>query len=263
LGNQNLERGLPPLPGDESSSSVLPVQPLKEEIEDERRAQQADQIDNETDLILLAKCGNKAAANRLIELTYPSVQSYLMSRLSRIIGIQRAEDIAKDRAQETFERAWKKLPDYRPQGKPFVVWLRRIADKILFEWLRELKEEKVVDSLETYQEIEDEQVSRPEEQAITAEKQARYERALAALKPKEQLIVTMRFRENLRFREIGKLLDIKESAAKASFHRIGKKLHKKLTREDAQEERRPSERRKKRPRPKSGIPHQAEHDKPT
>ena len=52
--------------------------------------------------------------------------------------------------------------------------------------------------------------------------------AVLELKPQHQTIITLRFFENMRFEEIAQILDITESTARVTLHRILSKLRKHL-----------------------------------
>lgn len=52
--------------------------------------------------------------------------------------------------------------------------------------------------------------------------------AILKLKPQHQTIITLRFFENLRFEQIARILDITQSTARVTLHRILNKLQKHL-----------------------------------
>jgi RNA polymerase sigma-70 factor (ECF subfamily) len=82
---------------------------------------------NEVALIKLAQEGNQRAFARLCSDHYSKIIQYLIPR----VGCDNADDVA----QETFIRAWKRLPDLRVPML-FTHWLRRIARNCAYDYLR-------------------------------------------------------------------------------------------------------------------------------
>jgi RNA polymerase sigma-70 factor, ECF subfamily len=76
--------------------------------------------DFENDLIAAAKDGSRDAFAQIYETHVDRVYAYLLSRLRQASD---AEDVTAD----VFIRAMKGLNKYKPQGKPFIAWLIRIA----------------------------------------------------------------------------------------------------------------------------------------
>ena len=198
--------------------------------------QQAGAIDEEAALILHAQQGDMEASNRLAQATYPRVLNYIRNRLrcrlTLKLSAQRVEEIAEVKAQDTYERAWKKLPDYQPQGKPFLAMLYGIAQKICHETLRELAREWNVVDIETCQDLEAEQSSYPEKVVMMMEELEELHRALKTLSPTEQLIIQRHYRDKQSYREIAQALNITVSNAKNKSYRGREKLKQLLVASD-------------------------------
>lgn len=196
--------------------------------EDEAPLQRVGEIDEEADLVLCARQGDIEASNRLAQSTYPRILNYFRSKLRNRLALrlspQRVEEIAEVKTQDTYERAWKKLPDYRLQGKPFLVMLYSIAQKIWQETQRELAKERNVDNFETHQELEAGYSSCPEEVVIRLEEQEELQRALKTLSATEQLIIHLHYREAQSYQAIARLLNVTENNAKNRSYRSRKKL---------------------------------------
>jgi len=211
------------------SSSACPndIIPLID-VEDEALLQRVGEIDEEADLVLQARQGDREASNRLAQATYPRILNYFRSRLRNRLALklnpQRVEEIAEVKTQDTYERAWKKLPDYHLQGKPFLVVLYSIAQKIWQETQRELAKERHVDTFETHPELEAGYSSCPEGVVIRSEEQEELQRALKTLSATEQLIINLHYREGQSYQAIARLLNTTENNAKNRAYRSRKKL---------------------------------------
>ncbi|HZO75130.1 MAG TPA: RNA polymerase sigma factor, partial [Ktedonobacteraceae bacterium] len=211
------------------SSSACPNDIISRvDAEDEALLQRAGEIDEEADLVLYARQGDIEASNRLVQATYPRILNYFRSRLRNRLALrlspQRVEEIAEVKTQDTYERAWKKLPDYHLQGKPFLVMLYGIAQKIWQETQRELAKERNVDNFETHLELEAEYSSCPEEVVIRSEALEELQRALKTLSATEQLIIHLHYREAQSYQAIARLLNVTENNAKNRSYRSRKKL---------------------------------------
>ena len=77
--------------------------------------------------------GEQAAVRRLLD-----------ARLPRILALARRlladPDEAQDVAQETFLRAWKQAPSWRPGQARFDTWLHRVALNLCYDRLRRRRE---------------------------------------------------------------------------------------------------------------------------
>lgn len=232
--------------------------------EDEALIQQVDEVDEEMALVQHAQQGDMEASNRLVQSTYPRVLNYFRNKLrSRPVlklSIQRVEELAEVKTQDTYERAWKKLPDYHLQGKPFLVILYGIAQKIWQEMLRELVKERNVDDFEAHPELEAERSSCPEEMIIRWEELEELQRALQTLSPTEQRIIHLHYREKQSYQQIARSLNITENNAKTRSYRSRKKLKQLLAPRDMPKGHRQSKQRK-RSRLCRRIPRPAKHDK--
>ena len=85
--------------------------------------------DGEDDLILRAGRGDAQAVRELVNGKLPRVLSLARRMLSDPVE---AEDVA----QETFLRAWKAAPGWRPGRARFDTWLHRVALNLCYDRLR-------------------------------------------------------------------------------------------------------------------------------
>ncbi len=91
-------------------------------------AQTESLVDDDLVLIHAAQAGDLDAFDQIIK----RHQSTMTAMLHRFAS-NRAD--LEDMVQETFVRAWRALPQWRPE-KPFLHWLRRIAANIGLEFCR-------------------------------------------------------------------------------------------------------------------------------
>ena len=81
------------------------------------------------ELVAKAGRGDPAAIRSLVDLKLPRV----LSLARRMLGdAQEAEDVA----QETFVKAWKFAPRWRPGQARFDTWLHRVALNLCYDRLR-------------------------------------------------------------------------------------------------------------------------------
>lgn len=74
-------------------------------------------------LVEQAKQGRTDAFDEIYRIHYEALFRYAKYRLG--------PDAAPDAVAQTFRRAWKGLPDYKPTGAPFVSWLYGIARDVV------------------------------------------------------------------------------------------------------------------------------------
>lgn len=94
---------------------------------------------DELELIVKAQKGNRNTYGELVRRHREGV----INVVYRIIG---DTDKAEDVAQDTFIRAWEKLPYYQPRS-PFRNWLYRIATNLTMDMVRREKETLNLDDL--------------------------------------------------------------------------------------------------------------------
>jgi RNA polymerase sigma-70 factor, ECF subfamily len=144
----------------------------------------------------------------------------------------RSEDDAEDVSQEAFVRAWKNLKKF-DQSKNFKTWLFAIVKNAALDLIKKKKpvlfsrigeEEGVLDAfLAPYvegDELPDALFDRKMTNADLA-------RAISTLPPGYRAVLTMRYNENLKFREIAEALHMPIDTVK-SQHRRGLALLRKI-----------------------------------
>lgn len=126
---------------------------------------------------------------------------------------------AEDVTQDTFVRAWENAPSYRPQGKP-MAWLLTIARNLS---LMKLREKDRTESLPE----EDWALPGPDD-ALTTEDRTVLSAAMSVLEDEEQRIVLLHAVTGLKHREIAESLSLPLSTVLSKYHRVLKKLRRKL-----------------------------------
>ncbi len=151
--------------------------------------------ESELTLIDRAREGDRHAFGELV-LRY---RKRVVNLVYRICG---DAETAQDMAQETFIRAWKNLPNYRPRSA-FISWLYRIATNATLDMLRRERETIDVD------EIPLAAAGKSMEAAMEAKDQADLVRqAVLSLPPASRSVLVLREFESLSYREIAETLGI-------------------------------------------------------
>ncbi|MBO4418768.1 MAG: sigma-70 family RNA polymerase sigma factor, partial [Oscillospiraceae bacterium] len=167
------------------------------------------------ELIARAKEGEQAAYTELYETTSPALYRSVRSMVHD-------EDLAWDIVQESYIRAFRSL-DKLGANEAFLPWLRRIA---VNETARAMAERRPL----RFSELEDEDGELPELPDLRADSQpelildrqetSRLVREILADLPEQQnVIVGMRYYEDLSVREISELLKLAPGTVKAQLHR--------------------------------------------
>jgi RNA polymerase sigma factor (sigma-70 family) len=167
------------------------------------------------ELIARAKAGEQAAYTELYETTGPALYRSVRSMVHD-------EDLAWDIVQESYIRAFRSL-DKLGANEAFLPWLRRIA---VNETARAAAERRPL----RFSELEDEEGELPElpdlrtdgqpELILDRQETSRLVREILADLPEQQnVIVGMRYYEDLSVREISELLKLAPGTVKAQLHR--------------------------------------------
>ncbi len=150
---------------------------------------------SELDLIAQAQQGDRHAFSDLV----------LQHRLSVVNVVYRMcgdTELAEDMAQETFIRAWQKLPGYKPRS-PFRNWLFRIATNATLDILRREKETLDIDSYQitgSNQGVEASMEIKDRAEIV--------QQAVLSLPPSSRGVLVLREYEGLSYKEISDTLGI-------------------------------------------------------
>lgn len=170
------------------------------------------------------------------------VQRYSPMLFSFISHIVNDHDLACDISQEVFLRLYKMLPSINID-KVLKPWLFRVAHNLCIDELRSKRnqttltfsqcrmlennaggEETIFDILDTS----------PALDQLVAQNQLQdaLQKAIEALPMKFKVIAILRYTTNMRFAEVGQILDMPESTVKTYFNRAKLRLRKELEKEN-------------------------------
>ena len=150
---------------------------------------------------------------------------YRPSLFKFIFNILRDYDLSCDILQQVFLQLYISLPTLKT-NKPFKSWLYQVARN---RCLDELRRKRIVrfSELDTYNEEDEVEMFTfvqdpcplPEEIAERHDVQDRLLSAIKSLPPRFRSVVFLRYRKQLTFPEIGKMLGMPETTAKTYFSR--------------------------------------------
>lgn len=127
-------------------------------------------------------------------------------------------DIANDAAQEAFVQAFVKLRQLRDPEK-FVAWLKRIAENVCRQLLRQPKREVPLD--ETQLPDDEEQLTEALEQM---ERRELVYKALSQLNDADRLVITLFYVDGLTTKEVAEFLGSSVNAVEVRLHRARNQL---------------------------------------
>jgi RNA polymerase sigma-70 factor (ECF subfamily) len=137
--------------------------------------------------------------------------------------------------QETFLRVYLSRSRYQPTAR-FSTWLYRIAGRLTLNYLRDHRRDRQTASLDEpapegqpQHDIADRRPS-VEERMLREERNRHVRKAVALLPERQRLAVVLHKYEELDYREIGKVMEMSESATKSLLFRAYETLRRELGR---------------------------------
>jgi len=126
---------------------------------------------------------------------------------------------AEDLAARTFQRALEHIGRYEDRGAPFSAWLYRIAHNLVANWHRdrERRQKRMVTLGETMEPRSGH--GRPVQLGEAGEEQAALQAAIRRLPSDRQLLLILKFSEELPNIQIGQVMGRSEGAIKSLYHR--------------------------------------------
>lgn len=148
-------------------------------------------------------------------------------RLLRLViwDIVKNDDVADDLLSITFTKAFQNIHTYINYIS-FEMWLKKIASNTAIDYIRRMKEEinnQYVDSDDCFLELES-QESNPETSMVKNEELGRLSDVLTLLRSDYRELITLRYLDELSYREIAELLDKPEGTIKSDLHKAKKRL---------------------------------------
>ncbi|EKD93596.1 MAG: RNA polymerase, sigma-E factor [uncultured bacterium] len=170
---------------------------------------------------------NKCAFITLYDQNFHCIYGFLLAR-----GLNR--ETAEDLTSETFSLALKNIDRYVYTGKPFKAWLYRIAiNEMNKHFKRQQRDKKILimekNHSEMTTEAADQELKRKEEEFVHGKNRAVLQDALKHLKPKEQDLISLRYFEDLSYKEIGDIMGMRLSHVGVKLNRTLKRLSKLCT----------------------------------
>lgn len=164
------------------------------------------------ELIQKAIAGDEAAFGQVYELYFDKIYRFVFYRVSE-------KETAEDLVAETFIRIWDKRNSVREVGA-FTSWVYQIARNLVIDHYRSRKTTVSIDDLENVLEYEDQII----EQVNLDFDQQKIFRQLKHLSDDQQLVIKLKFIDDLENYEIAKLLEKTEGAIRVIQHRAIQQL---------------------------------------
>ena len=177
-------------------------------------------MESEQKLIEEAK-EDKTAFIKLYDKYFNRIYGYALSRVAD-------KELAEDITSETFMSALENLNRYEYKGKPFSAWLYRIAINKITDHYRMKKAESEA-AMQKWRETEDmfdgadEELKKNESETEKISRLKELHVAFQKLNPVEQNLISLKYYEDLSYKEIAEILDTNTS-------NIGVKLNRAMAR---------------------------------
>ncbi len=161
------------------------------------------------------------------------VERYQRPVFSLVLRMVRDHGIAEDVTQEVFVKAWVALSRYDPRRR-FASWLFKIASNAAIDQLRRKKlpttpiETSDADQSSILDRIEDERSESPDTLVKRHELSSALEAAVAALRPEYRLVVLLRFREELPYKDIAEATGMPLGTVKTNLRRARREIEDRL-----------------------------------
>jgi RNA polymerase sigma-70 factor (ECF subfamily) len=176
----------------------------------------------ETEPILIQKAqkGDHEAFASLIE----EHQRYIYNLSFRIV---KDENEALDLTQETFVRAWTALPNFKGQSQ-FRTWLYRIVTNLCYNRLPNLR--RLLNDLgdDVMEDIPEANFNAPASEFESNETKQHLNEAIRNLDANYQLLITLRYQNELSYDEIASTLNLPLGTVKTGIFRAKEQLRKSL-----------------------------------
>jgi len=157
-----------------------------------------------------AVSGDQDAFGFLYQENIRKIFSYVYYRTGSIAD---AEDITA----RVFQRALKHIHNYRRTGVPFSAWLYRIAHNLVANWHRDNSRKREI-PLEG-QDYEIQKLEHPETSMIKNQEIEVLVKILHSLSPDRQLVIILKYLEDMSNLEIAQVMGRSEGAIKSLYHR--------------------------------------------
>ena len=177
---------------------------------------------NWTDEDIIEKIKDKKTVDYGFNLLMEKYQEKVYWVIRRMVIDHESSD---DIAQETFVKVWKNLDKFKGESKLYT-WIYRIATNEALTHLRKKKRRFFL----PIGDLENELISTLEADTFYSgdEIQLKLQKAILTLPEKQRLVFSMKYFEELKFREIAEVLEVTIGNLKAQYHHAVKKIEKYL-----------------------------------
>lgn len=173
------------------------------------------QADPDADLVREALAGHMAAFEALVER-----HGAIVHRVAaRVVGREEAEDVT----QETFLRAYHRLPRFRGES-PFRAWLLRIAHNTAVNAARRRRPEPVEVDHEGPGAVAVPPAREPVSALEESERRERLELKLGELRPEHRAVLVLRDLEGMAYEEIATVTETPIGSVKGRLHRARREM---------------------------------------
>jgi len=176
--------------------------------------------DTETKLIHKAQKGSHDAFASLVD----EHQRYVYNLAFRLV---KDENEALDLTQETFVRAWTALPNFKGQSQ-FRTWLYRIVTNLCYNRLPNLRRSLNDLGDDVMEDIPEPHFKSPASEFESNETKRHLSEAIQNLDSNYQLLITLRYQNELSYEEIASTLNLPLGTVKTGIFRAKEQLRKLL-----------------------------------
>src|SRR5512146_435987 len=177
----------------------------------------SNEMDRQTELVLLAKAGDAEAFGHLYETYLDRIYRYIYFRVTD-------EQTAEDLISQVFSKAWENLDRYQPNGRPFIAWLYTIAHNSVIDHYRTRKDTVPIENTLS---LASDSPS-PDEQVELHFEADHLRNALQTLTPEQQQEVVLKFIAGMTTDEIAAQLQKSAGAIRALQMRALQALSKQM-----------------------------------
>src|SRR5512143_928720 len=142
----------------------------------------SNELDRQSELVLLAKGGDAEAFGHLYETYLDRIYRYIYFRVTD-------EQTAEDLISQVFTKAWENLDRYQPSGRPFIAWLYTIAHNTVIDHYRTRKDTVAIENTISLSS----DAPSPHEQVELHFEAENLRAALRTLTPEQQQVVVLKF----------------------------------------------------------------------
>ncbi len=140
---------------------------------------------------------------------------------------------AQDIAQDAFIRVYRNIGAFNFNSQ-FSTWLYRIVVNLCRDFLRKRNRSKLVlddkDQPQSAEErFKDEKNQDPARNLLTKELKAKIDNAMRLLPEKQQIVFSLKYKKDMKIREIAQVMGVSESTVKMHLFRAMDKMQKKLS----------------------------------